>query len=780
MNPAQTASASSPAIITDPALRARWLDAMFDAATDAVILADLDRRIVMANPACRRIFGYDPADMLGHTTRLLYPDEREYQRIGELVPACHEQQAEQPMTVRMARGDGSTFTAELTLTPMRDHEEQSVGLLGIVRDVSDRAQAELERQQSHQRLSLVNSIATGLRLGADTEQVITTALDNLAWFFPGYRVGFAEIDASGRLHFKHARRPEGMPDTDGISASLSLAPQLLADIRQQGIVTVNDVTTDPRVQPLRSVLEGYGVGATCLAPIHWERSFTGFLCLDSSNARQWSDHEMRTIHDVADYLAIAVRDAERAARRQQAEHDLRQREQQLRHQAYHDALTGLPNRRMFRVRLAQALERARHDARYHFAVLFLDFDQFKYVNDSLGHDAGDMLLDSIADRLRRQMRRWAAEFDIGLDHMAARVGGDEFLMLVDGLNRDEDAMNVVRSLVDTLRAPHEVHSQNVVSTASIGVVIHDGQYSHSEQIIRDADIAMYRAKATGRARYALFDAAMRAEVVERARLENDLRDAVENNRLRVQYQPIVRLAAGGIHGFEALVRWPHPEMGMVPPHRFLPLVHELDLSCQLGRFILSEACTALSRWRAEAGVNANELVLNVNLFSRQLTQGCIVEDLAPILEQTGLPPHAISLEVDEATLVNGPAMVTNMLADLHAMGVRITMDQFGSGSPCLAHLHALPVDVLKIAPAFVSHLGNQPQYAAVIQAIITLAHSLDMQVIGEGIESESQLAQLQALDCDMGQGFYLAGPLNSEQALAYLVQSSSAIARRRA
>ncbi len=763
MNRSQPADHPSPPQPIDPALRAQWLDAMFNAVDDAVLLTDMDRRIVMANPATRAVFGYEPDEMIGRPTSVIYADSSEYEQIGRSLPAIRSATHAQRLRTHCVRADGSTFEADLTLTAMRDRNGAAVGLLGIVRDVSQQVQSEAERQCYTQRLALMNGIVTGLRIGSDPARVIGTALDSLMAFFPDLRVGYAELDEEGELRFTQTRHPEAMPETKGVAVSLAEAPRLLKDIRTRHLVTINDVAADTRVQPMAHVLEGYGVAATLIAPIQLRRSVVAFLCLDSPDPRQWSEHEMRTLREVGDYLGIAIKDAEVEAARRHTEHELRAREQQLRRQAYHDGLTGLPNRAMFRQRLSQAIERTRNDSAYHFAVFFIDFDRFKFVNDSLGHDAGDALLQGVTQRLREQMRGWSTRFSVGDDHLAARIGGDEFLILVDGLGHDRSAIDVAESLLEALAPPHQLNGQSVVSTASIGVVIHDGRYERAGQIIRDADIAMYRAKAAGRSRYALFDETMRSEVLQRTRLERDLRDAIAGRRLRVNYQPIVNLSSGRVCAFEALVRWPHPEMGMVPPHRFLPLVDELNLGCELGQFVIDEAVGTLAALRRDAGPDSEPTVMHINAFQRQLVRGDMAGQVEAALRNAGLPASALTFEVDEATLVNSPEAVRETLDRLHEIGVRLTMDQFGSGSPCLAHLHRLPVDVLKISPAFVTNLEGQPQYAAVIQAIITLAHSLDMQVIGEGVESESQLAQLQALDCDMGQGFFLSGPLSAEQ-----------------
>ncbi len=589
------------------------------------------------------------------------------------MPQDDDEQLTAPLPLRCADANGLAFDAELTLTPMHDAAGRRVGWLGVVRNISERIQAEREREQTNQRLMLLNTLTTGLRTGGNASRVIADAVDSMAQLFTDYRIGYAELDNKDMLQFQCVHTPAGMPDTAGISTSLAVAPRLCADIRRRPIVTINDMAEDDRAGSMRPVLNGYGVGATLIAPIRRENTVVAFLCMDSADPCEWSDHEVRTIREVADCLAIAIKNAERDRHRRVTEANLRQREQQLRHQAYHDGLTGLANRTMFQLRLAQAIERARNDSRYHFAVLFLDFDQFKYVNDSLGHDAGDALLVSIAARLRKQIGQWAARFGIGHDHMAARVGGDEFLILVDELTRADDVSGVARSLLEALSPEHNLNGQPVVSTASIGIVNHDGRYRHPEEIIRDADIAMYRAKADGRGRYAWFDAAMRAEVIQRARLERDLRAAVANRELRVHYQPIIHLDVGGVHGFEALVRWPHPEMGMVPPHRFLPLIDELDLAADLGRFILIEACGKLAAWRADATLHTDPIVLHINLFHRQLLQGDLLDSVRAVLAETGLPATTLCFEIDEATLVKGPESVARQIQQLHDLGVRITM-----------------------------------------------------------------------------------------------------------
>jgi len=439
----------------------------------------------------------------------------------------------------------------------------------------------------------------------------------------------------------------------------------------------------------------------------------------------------------------------------------------LRSAALHDKLTRLPNRALLTERLTRAIGRSQKDPQYKFAVLFLDFDRFKIINDSLGHEVGDLLLISIAERLTANLRKNDTASHRSQGHLAARLGGDEFVVLLDDIRETSDATVVAECLQTALSVSHPIRGHNVISTASIGIVNGDCTYDRAEDIIRDADIAMYHAKNAGRARHVVFDERMHQDAVDRLQLEEDLRGALDNQEFSLAYQPIVDLESGRLTGFEALLRWQHPRRGNVPPDQFIPLSEEIGLIVPLGAWVVREAATQLKRWHDELPQDP-PLEMNINLSPRQLSQNDLIETIRRIIEETGVSPESLKLEVTESAMMESPERVTCLLHELKELGVKLCMDDFGTGYSSLSCLHQFPIDVLKIDRTFIINTDNNREYAAVIHAIITLAHTLKMTVVGEGVETGGQLAQLQALECDAAQGNFFARPLSAAAAETYL------------
>ncbi len=442
-------------------------------------------------------------------------------------------------------------------------------------------------------------------------------------------------------------------------------------------------------------------------------------------------------------------------------------EEKLRLAALHDKLTQLPNRALLTERLSAAITRSKQEPDYKFAVLFLDFDRFKIINDSLGHEVGDLLLVSIAERLTTNLRSGDTALSFGDGHVPARLGGDEFVILLDGLANVSDAPVVAERIQAALSTPHVIGGHDVISTASIGIVTSDGHYDRAEDILRDADTAMYHAKTTGKARHVVFDDHMHQEAVQRLQLEEDLRRAVDRQEFSLDYQPIIALSTGRLIGFEALIRWKHPQRGNVPPDEFIGLSEEIGLILPMGTWALAEAARQLKQWHEQFPTDP-PLTMNVNLSKRQLRQGDLVEIVKGIVRDTGVDPRWLKLEVTESVIMDSPEHITNVLQQLKDLGVGLCMDDFGTGHSSLSCLHRFPIDVMKIDRTFVLNTDGNREYAAVIHAIITLAHTLHMTVVGEGVETAGQLAQLQALECDWAQGNYFSKSMNVEAVEAYL------------
>jgi diguanylate cyclase (GGDEF)-like protein len=427
-------------------------------------------------------------------------------------------------------------------------------------------------------------------------------------------------------------------------------------------------------------------------------------------------------------------------------------------QAQQDRLTGLPNRTLFIEILRKALARSQRHQGYEFAVLFLDFDRFKVINDSLGHEYGDMLLIRVAQELRLQLRTVDT---------AARLGGDEFVVLLDGIDGLAGAIRAADRLLEAFAKPHALGGHDVTSTASIGVVTNDGAYQKPEDMIRDADTAMYQAKAEGRARYVVFDEQMHARALQRLNLEKDMRRAMELGEMWLAYQPILSLDTGVLQGFEALLRWDHPELGPIPPETFIAIAEETGEIVELGDWVLREACRQLVAWKRTLP-EAAPLYMNINISKRQLVQPDIVDRLSRVFLDTGVTPGDINLEITESVITDRQDALTAVLEKIRDLGVHLAIDDFGTGMSSLSCLHRFPIDILKIDQEFICNMEQRIEFTAVIQAIVTLAHTLGIGVAAEGLESVEQMAQLQALECDSAQGFYFAKPMAPPEARDYI------------
>ncbi|MDQ1373241.1 MAG: hypothetical protein QOJ09_579, partial [Actinomycetota bacterium] len=432
-------------------------------------------------------------------------------------------------------------------------------------------------------------------------------------------------------------------------------------------------------------------------------------------------------------------------------------EDALAHQAFHDALTKLPNRELFLDRLSHALDRI--DRRTgHTAVLFLDIDRFKWVNDSLGHAAGDALLVEMAWRMRVVLRA---------GDTLARFGGDEFAVLCEEVEDVTDAMNVAQRLSGAFAQPFVLEGRPITVTASIGIAMAGAANTEPDALLGDADSAMYRAKEKGRDRIELFDDEMRDRAMKRLETETALRGALDQHQLVVHYQPIVGLAGERVIGVEALVRWNHPERGLVPPLDFIPLAEETGLIVPIGSYVLSEACRTIAGWNA-AHLDRTPLTVSVNLSARQLASPGLPNVVAGVLEDTGLDPALLCLEITESVLMDDADTSRELLEALKRLGVTIAVDDFGTGYSSLLYLRRFPVDVLKIDRSFVAGLGNISEDSAIVSGVVSLAHALGLRSVAEGVEQPSQAVELGLLGCDQAQGFYWSKPLESEALAEWL------------
>jgi diguanylate cyclase (GGDEF)-like protein len=456
---------------------------------------------------------------------------------------------------------------------------------------------------------------------------------------------------------------------------------------------------------------------------------------------------------------LEVRVAERTVELEKEVAERKQIEEQLRHNAFHDGLTDLANRALFMDHLQLALARAKRHENYQFAVLFLDLDRFKVINDSLGHVVGDKLLVGIARRLETAMRP---------GDTVSRLGGDEFTILLDDLGDAGEAGAVAERLLKELAMPYNLGGHEVFTSVSIGVALSATGYQSPEEILRDADTAMYRAKQLGKARYEVFDQTMHTRAVDRLEMERDLRRAVERRELFLQYQPIVSLDTGTVRGFEALVRWQHPERGLIPPAKFIPVAEETGMIIPIGLWVLGEACRQIRRWQGLCPAD-EPLTMNVNLSGKQFMQPDLLEQIEAVLRETGLDPRSLKLEITESVVMENIETATRTLERLRALGVELSIDDFGTGYSSLSYLQRFPVSTLKIDRSFVSRMTESDGTAEIVRTIMRLAQNLGMDVVAEGVETECQRAQLSALECEFGQGYYFSRPMDGEVAEGFLV-----------
>ena len=431
--------------------------------------------------------------------------------------------------------------------------------------------------------------------------------------------------------------------------------------------------------------------------------------------------------------------------------------EQLVYDALHDALTRLPNRILFMDRLAQAIKQCQRHPQDQFAILFLDLDRFKIINDSLGHMIGDRLLIEVGNRLQSCLRE---------EDTVARLGGDEFVILLSTIQDIDHVLLSAERIQQQLKLGFAIEGQEIFTGTSIGIALSSPEYQHPEELLRDADTAMYRAKNLGKNRYEIFSSSMRSQVLALSQLENDLRRAIERQEFQLFYQPIVSLYNQELVGLEALVRWYHPERGLILPSEFIPMAEEAGLIIPLGWWVLGEACQQMQRWQQQYGFAA-DLQLNVNISSRQFCQPNFVKTIHSILERADLPCHSLKLEITEGVLMDHASDVADKLEAIKDLGIKLGIDDFGTGYSSLNYLNAFPVDTLKIDRSFVERMDSE-EGLEIVKTIVNLAHNLHMDVVAEGVEFDHQAAELLQMNCEYAQGYLYAKPTDAERIEQFL------------
>ncbi len=429
--------------------------------------------------------------------------------------------------------------------------------------------------------------------------------------------------------------------------------------------------------------------------------------------------------------------------------------------ALHDELTGLPNRALFMERLKETLKHAQADPDYRFVVLFLDCDRFKVVNDSLGHSVGDQLLTAVAHRLANALKN----VDV-----FARLGGDEFAILLTKITEINQVINVAENILKALDHPFKLSKYEIYVNASIGIALGDGQYTQPQHILRDADAAMYRAKAQGNSRFQVFDPVMHQKALNFFEIETDLRKAINYQELQVNYQPIVDLRTGKLVGFETLMRWFNSKRGWVSPGEFIPIAEETGLIVVMGEWILEQSAQQLKSWQ-KAGLASEEITISVNLSARQFSQANLISKIDQALERSDLDSHYLKLEITESVIMENQQKAQKIIQQLRDRNINICLDDFGTGYSSLSYLNNFPIDILKIDQSFIRRLDGSPESLGLVPVIINIAEKMRMKAVAEGIETVEQLQQLKALNCDCGQGYFFAKPLDVEQATQLLESS---------
>jgi len=669
--------------------------AILESALEAVVSVDADGVIAEFNPAAERMFGHSRAAALGRRF------------IELLVPPAWRARHEAAFERYLSTGDGPTLGRRVEVPALRaDGTEFPVELTAIpmdsrsqtlftafLRDISDRRQAEEARLQ----LSAI--------VESSDDAIVGNSLDGtiLTWNNGAERIyGYTAEEAVGRSIAMLAP-PERAREVMVMLGKIGLGERVehyeTCRVRKDG----SPIQVSLTVSPVKDAT-GRTVGASAIARDITER---------------------------------------------------KKAEEEVRRLAFHDTLTDLPNRLLFQDRLAVAIAQARR-SRTHVAVIFVDLDGFKRINDSLGHSAGDDLLRRVADRIRSCLR----EADT-----VARFGGDEFVVLVPGIASSDDAERIGDKLLKAMRTPFGIDRRKLEVTASLGISVYPGDGRDGRTLLRNADRAMYRAKEGGRDNLQLYKAALSPVALERLALERQLRDAMGQGDLVVHYQPFVDLESGEIRGAEALIRWQHPSLGLLEPSEFVSLAESSGLIVPIGRWILRTACEQARSWRTRGHPG---LRIAVNLSSREFLQPDLVETVRETLRTVGLDSTSLDLEITESSALHNPERVVDTLSDLRSLGVTIAMDDFGTGYSSLSHLRSLPIDRLKIDQSFVRDVASHRGDAAIATAVIAMAHSLEMSVVAEGVETVPQLAFLRARRCDEMQGYLVSRPLPPDRFTEFL------------
>ncbi len=733
------AAGSARAAAAESELRYRLLA---ESATDVVSLRDGAGVCHYISPSITALTGYRPEELIGHDF-LVIVDAADRQRVAARMEQLFAGEDLIEMQYRIRRRDGSLVWVRTAARALRDPSTGSVTEIRTsTHDVTEQWMRETELQATTAELKLrLRETAAIAQLGEhaleepDLDHFLTDATAKVAEIL---RVPMCAVLVDDRELRGGLRMRAGTGWRPGTIGRL-IAPRGAADDRllagrgEEG-VAFTDLPSDT---PWCTIAQEHGAVSGMWVVVADRDEPYGVLAVHTHARRTFTDDDRTFLIAVANILrdAIARHRAEDAAR----------------HDALHDALTGLANRRLLTDRLGHALTlSARSGARH--AVMFMDIDRFKLVNDSLGHDAGDRLLQLLGPHLRAAVHR---------GDTVARFGGDEFVVLCEDVVDERNAARIARRLTDAVHRPFDLDGREHVASASVGVAVTSGAGCTPEEVLRDADTAMYRAKEAGGGRFELFDAGMRQRTLARLELEDDLRRALARDELVVHYQPIHAIDTAAPAVVEALVRWQHPQRGLLAPGEFISIAEETNLIVPLGAQVLRQACAQVAGWRAALPV-ARELSLAVNVSARQIAQPGFIANVSNTLTQTGLPAPALCLEITEGVLLRDSDATAHTISALRALGIRIVLDDFGTGYSSLSYLRRFSLDVLKIDRSFVAGLDQGLEDHVIVEAIVTMAHALGLDVMAEGVETPEQLEALRELGSGYVQGYLLARPMPAE------------------
>jgi diguanylate cyclase (GGDEF)-like protein/PAS domain S-box-containing protein len=703
-------------------------------ATDAVGVLDASGAISYVTPSVDEILGYEPHALIGRKiTELVHPDDvdRVTQTLADLVQHPFEMEN---IVVRLARADGSWRWIETTCT--NQLQDPAVrGIVGNFRDVTERRRAETFASQETQVLELVLH-------GAPIPEICEALLRAVEEFVGDASASIRLLGNDSAMLETIASATLSSRYVDAIDDSMSVEAGDAEDAHRARFqpVVIPDIERDdryPQMHKLRALARAQGIRAFWSVPIRMsdEGPSLGMLAIYVRTPRGPSDAEQAMMERVRSLVGIAL---DRAAHTKQ-----------LGHLALHDTLTELPNRALAVAQLDSALERLRdEDNQSMVALLFLDLDRFKIVNDGLGHDTGDELLVAVGRRLAATVRR---------NDTVARFGGDEFVVVCEDLADEQQVMELADRAIQALSEPFALERAEVVVSASIGIAVTRRASARAASLLRDADAAMYRAKSRGGARYELFDQAMHTQAVTRLLTERGLREALERDELRVLFQPQFDLSSGKRVAEEALLRWAHPVRGIVAPADFIEIAEETGIIVPIGNWVLDQVCDRASRARLE-GPDNGQLCVSANISARQLLRPDFTRVVRAALRAFDLEPSALCLEIAEHVLLDDQETTSGVLNELKDLGIRLAIDDFGTGGSSLTYLRRYPFDELKIDQAFVAGLGQSAADDAIVAATIDMAHALGMVVAAEGVETDVQRLRLIELGCDRAQGYFLAPP----------------------